>query len=74
LSDEQLRLFTGGYERLVRRAARLNPPPEVEKPDALSKRYQVVRAKRGDPAAPLIHRLQTKGEADEGRAGLRLDD
>lgn len=60
LSDERLALFTARYDRLVRRAARLNPPPKVEKPDALSKRYKVVRVKRGDPARPLILRLQTK--------------
>ena len=62
LSDEQLAAFTARYDRLVRRAARLNPPPKVEKPDALSKRCKVVRAKRRDPARPLIHRLETKRE------------
>jgi transposase len=31
LSDEQLGLFTARYERLVKRAARLNPPPKAEK-------------------------------------------
>src|SRR5947209_6200051 len=60
LSDEQLALFTARYDRLVRRAARLNPPPVAEKPDALSKRYKVVRVKRRDPTQPLIYRLQTK--------------
>jgi transposase len=62
LSDEQLATFTARYDRLVRRAARLNPPPKVEKADARSKRYKVVRVKRRDPARPLIHRLQTKRE------------
>jgi transposase len=60
LSDEQLALFTARYDRLVKRAARLNPPRKAEKPDPLSKRYQVVRVKRRDPASPLISRLQTK--------------
>jgi transposase len=60
LSDEQLDKFTARYDRLVRRAARLNPPPVAEKPDALAKRYRVVRVKRRDPARPLIYRLQTK--------------
>ena len=54
--------FTARYDRLVRRAARLNPPPKVEKADALAKRYKVVRAKRRDPVPPLISRLQTKRE------------
>jgi len=62
LSGEQLALFTARYDRLVRRAARLNPPPPAEKVDALAKRYKVVRVKRRDPARPLIHRLQTKRE------------
>jgi transposase len=62
LSDEQLDKFTARYDRLVRRAARLNPPPVAEKADALAKRYRVVRVKRRDPAPPLIHRLQTKRE------------
>jgi transposase len=62
LGDEQLALFTARYERLVKRAARLNPPPKAEKADALSKRYKVVRVKRRDPALPLISRLQTKRE------------
>jgi transposase len=62
LSDEHLAVFTTRYDRLVKRAARLNPPSKAEKPDALSKRYQVVRVKRRDPARPLIHRLQTKRE------------
>jgi transposase len=60
LSDEQLDKFTARYDRLVRRAARLNPPPVAEKAEALSKRYHVVRVKRRDPARPLIYRLQTK--------------
>lgn len=60
LSDKQLALFTTRYDRLVKRAARLNPPPKEEKPDALSKRFKVVRTKRRDPAPPLILRLQTK--------------
>ena len=58
LSDEQLDKFTARYDRLVRRAARLNPPPVAEKPDALMKRYRVVRVRRRDPARPLIYRLQ----------------
>jgi transposase len=62
LSDDRLDKFTARYDRLVRCAARLNPPPKREKPDALSKRYRVVRVKRRDPARPLIHRLQTKRE------------
>ena len=60
LSDEHLSKFTARYDRLVRRAARLNPPPKVEKPDAVAKRSKVVRVKRRDPAQPLIYRLQTK--------------
>jgi transposase len=60
LSDEQLALFTARYDRLVKRAARLNPPRKAEQPDPLSKRYQVVRVKRRDPASPLISRLDTK--------------
>ncbi|MFL6336116.1 MAG: IS66 family transposase, partial [Pyrinomonadaceae bacterium] len=60
LSDEQLDKFTVRYDRLVRRAARLNPPPVAEKPDALAKRYHVVRVKRRDPARPFIYRLQTR--------------
>jgi transposase len=62
LSDEHLDKFTARYDRLVRRAARLNPPPVAEKSDAAVKRYKVVRAKRRDPAQPLIYRLQTKRE------------
>ena len=62
LSDEQLAAFTARYDRLVKRAARLNPPLKVGKPDALSRRYHVVRAKRRDPARPLISRLQAKRE------------
>lgn len=62
LSDERLVTFTARYDRLVKRAARLNPPPVAEKPDALSQRYKVVRAKRRDPARPLISRLQTRRE------------
>jgi transposase len=62
LSDDRLDKFTARYDRLLRRAARLNPPPKQEKPDALSKRYRVVRVKRRDPAPPLIHRLQTRRE------------
>jgi transposase len=61
LSDEQLATFTARYDRLVKRAARLNPPKE-EKADALAKRYHVVRAKGRDPAPPLISRLQTRRE------------
>jgi transposase len=60
LSDERLALFTARYDRLVRRAARLNPPPVAGKPDALSKRYKVVRVEWRDPASPLVSRLQTK--------------
>jgi transposase len=60
LSDEQLALFTARYDRLVKRAARLNPPSKAEKPDPLSKRYKVVKVKRRDPASPLISRLDTK--------------
>jgi hypothetical protein len=60
LSDEQLATFTTRYDRIVKRAARLNPPPKVEQPDALSRRYKVVRVKRRDPARPLIHRLQSR--------------
>jgi transposase len=62
LSDERLTCFTARYDRLVKRAARLNPPPKAEKADALAKRYKVARAKRRDPARPLISRLQTKRE------------
>jgi transposase len=62
LSNEQRARFTARYDRLVRRAARLNPPPVTGKPDALSRRYKVVRAKRRDPARPLISRLQSRRE------------
>jgi transposase len=62
LSDEQLDKFTARYDRLVRRAARLNPPPVAEKADALAKRYKVVRVKQRDPAPPLIHRSQQRRE------------
>jgi len=62
LSEERLALFTARYGRLVRRAARLNPLPKTEKPDALAKRFKVMRVKRCDPARPLIHRLQTRRE------------
>jgi transposase len=62
MSDEQLATFTARYDRLVKRAARLNPPLKAEKPDALSQRSKVVRAKRRDPARPLISRLQTRRE------------
>jgi hypothetical protein len=41
LSDEQLSRFTARYDRLVKRATRLNPPPLAEKVDALAKRYKV---------------------------------
>lgn len=62
LSEEQLSLFTARYDRLVRRAARLNPTPKVTKADAVAKRYKVVRVKRRDPAPPLVYRLQTRRE------------
>ena len=62
LSDGQLATFTARYDRLVRRAARRNPPPQEEKPDASAKRYGVIRVKRRDPARPLISRLQTRRE------------
>lgn len=62
LSDERLEKFTARYDRLVKRAARLNPPPKVTKTDAVAKRYKVVRVKRRDPASPLVYRLQTKRE------------
>lgn len=62
LSDERLEKFTARYDRLVRRAARLNPPPKVTKTDTAAKRYKVVRPKRRDPASPLVSRLQTKRE------------
>lgn len=62
LSAERLAAFTARYDRLVKRAARLNPPPKVEKADTLSRRYEVVRAKRRDPARPLISRLRAKRE------------
>jgi transposase len=62
LGDEQLAVFTTRYDRLVKRAARLNPPHVAEKPDALSKRYKVVRVKRRDPVPPLITRLQNRRE------------
>lgn len=62
LSEKHLATFTARYDRLVKRAARLNPPPKEEKADALSRRYKVVRAKRRDPARPLISRLQTRRE------------
>lgn len=62
LSDTQLTTFTARYDRLVKRAARLNPPPKDVKPDALAKRFKVVKAKRRDPASPLIYRLQNKRE------------
>jgi transposase len=60
LSEERRALFTARYDRLVKRAARLNPSPKEEKADSLSKRSKVVRVKRRDPARSLISRLQTK--------------
>ncbi len=60
LSDTQLATYTARYDRLVKRAARLNPPPKDVKPDLLAKRFKVVKAKRRDPASPLIYRLQNK--------------
>jgi transposase len=62
LDDEQLTAFTNRYDRLIKRAARLNPPPKNVKPDPLAKRFKVVKVKRRDPASPLIYRLQTKRE------------
>ena len=62
LSDERLAIFTKRYDRLVKRAARLNPPPKAEKPDESVKRFRVVRVKSRTPALPLIRRLQTKRE------------
>lgn len=62
LSEEQLARFSARTDRVVKRAARLNPPPKAEKADVLSKRYKVVRVKRRDPAQPLINRLQTRRE------------
>lgn len=62
LSEGRMALFTARYDRLVKRAARLNPPPKREKADAVAKRYQVVRVKRRDPASPLVYRLQTRRE------------
>lgn len=60
LSDERLATYSARYDRVVRRAARLNPTPKEEKPDALAKRFKVVRVKRRDLALPLIRRLQDK--------------
>ncbi|MDQ3258142.1 MAG: IS66 family transposase [Acidobacteriota bacterium] len=60
LSDAQLATYSARYDRIVKRAARLNPPPKEDKPDPLSKRFKVVKIKRRDPASPLIRRLQTK--------------
>lgn len=62
LSDVQIVTFTSRYDRLIKRAARLNPPPKETKPDPLAKRFKVVKFKRRDPASPLIRRLQTKRE------------
>ena len=62
LSEERLALLTARYDRLVKRAARLNPPPKREKADEVAKRYRVVRAERRDPAPPLVYRLQTRRE------------
>jgi hypothetical protein len=56
LSAERLDKFIARYDRLVRRASRLNLPPGAEKADALAKQYRVVRVKRRDPVRPLIHR------------------
>lgn len=62
LSDEQLATFTARYDRLIKRAARLNPPPKEVTPDPLAKRFKVVRVKPRNPASPLIRRLQTQRE------------
>ena len=62
LSDERLAIFTARYDRLVRRAARLNPPPKAVKPDESAKRFRVVRVKSRAPAPPLIRRLEGKRE------------
>jgi hypothetical protein len=51
LGEEQLALFTARYERLIKRAARLNPPPKAEKPDALSKRYKGGKGQAARPSA-----------------------
>lgn len=62
LGDDLLARYTARYDRLVKRAARINPPLKEQKPDEVAKRYKVVKVKRRDPARPLIRRLQDKRE------------
>jgi transposase len=62
LSVEQQATFTMHYDRLVKRAARLNPEPKQESPGSCSPRTKVVSVKSRAPALPLIRRLQHKRE------------
>jgi transposase len=62
LSVEQMTTFTMRYDRLVKRAARLNPEPKAESSPPASSRRKVVSVKSRAPALPLIRRLQSKRE------------
>lgn len=60
LSEEAQVKFTRRYERLVRRAEQLNPPPPTEKPDPKLPKFKVVRVRRRSPVRPLITRLRER--------------
>jgi transposase len=62
LSEEVRAKFTSRYERLVRRAERINPPPPGEKSDPMLPKFKVVRVRRRSPMWPLITRLRERRE------------
>jgi transposase len=60
LGEDQQARFFARYDRLVKRAARLNPPPKKERRDPTLPKFKVVRIKHHNPAVPLVHRLAQK--------------
>ena len=62
LGEEMQAKFTKRYDRLVRRAERINPPPVKEKADPALPKFKVARGKRRSPVRPLITRLRARRE------------
>ena len=64
LSEEQRAKFLTHYDRLLRRAVRINPRPRPrQKQDPAVPKFKVARARWRSPVWPLIRRLQ--GRRDE---------